>query len=59
MNQINSKKIEEYLSIERYAKNLYPVATISKEKWLEYYKTQARLVGADYVYFLKNVNNFE
>lgn len=54
MNHINSQKIEEYLSIERYAKNLYPVAITSEEKWLEYYKTQARLVGADYVYFLKN-----
>ncbi|CAA6829913.1 MAG: Unknown protein [uncultured Aureispira sp.] len=54
MNHINSKKIEEHLSIERYAKNLHPVATTSKEKRLEYYKTQARLVGADYVYFLKN-----
>lgn len=60
MNHINSQKIDKseeisrYLSIERYAKNLYSATTSSEERWLEYYKSQARLVGADYIYFLKN-----
>lgn len=54
MNSINSQRIEEYLSIKEYSKNLFSVSDISDDKRLEYYKIQARTVGADYVYFLDN-----
>lgn len=45
--------ISEFLSIQEYAYNLYSVHNTSPDRRLEYYKMQARIVDADYIYCYK------